>query len=1492
MPVPGGVSDKFGNRFEGRWTVLNMAMVLGETANSIWLEPWDDSGEGIEFTLRSAQGDSHHQVKRQVSGSVQWTIKRLDQVEVLASAKAHLAEPAATFAFVSTSPSMLHSLVETANTSDSYEGFRGQLNKEDDQSFRDLVARWDPWTEEQAYGALRRIEAPIIDEATLIKMVRGNVASLVEGDPDSVVDFLAAYALDHLTQDIGASALWAHLKGRGHEPRDWWRNESVVHRFAEQRQRVLIETARSLIAGVVIPRDIVEELTTILTSDQSGQLVVVVGDAGTGKTVVLAELVTRVGAAGMEVLPLRVDRLTAAGFAAPQTAADIGERLHLPASPAAVLANLARGRRAVLVVDQLDAVSLLSGRNPAAFEAIDEVIRQALDHPNVSVLVACRRYDLENDPRLRSLRQAPNARVCDVGRFTPEQVSATLAQNGVDASTFNQRQLDLMRNALNLRLFLESGGGPGGWFETRKDLFDKYWPEKRRRTTERLGRDARWTEVVDWMTAEIDRTRSLSVPFTILDPWEHDAEAMVSEGVLVRDDELVAFTHQAFFDYAFARRFVASGDDVLAFAIGGHQQLFQRAQLREILVHIRDVDHPRFLRTVRELLERSDVRFHLKDAALALLAELDNPTIDEWSLVRDGIRDLDQAVAGRLRGVVAGRGEWFDCALSDGWLAAGLASDDAATAGEFVTIVGRAQRVRPAAVASLLAPFVGAGGDWPSRLAYVVRLADLTLDREFLDLVLLAIAAGDLDAVKPFAVNGTFWDEAYQLARAKPAWAAEFARAYLDREIARGGAGNERKALEEIPDPLDREFFTRIAEAAPEAYLDHVMPWILAVADVTTRPGAHKYDSFSSRWPGEPLKLEDALVAGADRALRALADADAGALDHWRRIFATANSETANYLLLRLGTAAPAEEGPDVAQFLINEPSRLHSATGSDYHWVAREFVVAASPSLSGEVSASLQTVILDYYPEWERTSRGQASRGEAQWKLLSAFSEAALTDGSRRRLRELRHKFGDGAPAPPVGITVSRIGSPIPDEVADRVTDEQWLGALRKHGSDEIAWDKPLERAGGVHQLAQTLFARTLADPRRFAALALRFVHDVPSRYMDDVLRGLQQTSVEVPLDEVLAVCARAHALPNHPCGRGIADVIGKRAHEELPQDALDLVSWYATNAADPASSSRPIGGDNLTEAYLIDSHALNCDRGRALLAIADLIRGKPSRLQSLRTAIENGASDRIDAVRAAAAQALLASLGQDRDFVVASLRRVLLDASDALLATRAVARLVSYFAQTDFAMWRDVLDRMSSSSDSQVLRLGASSAALASFRNPDAGALVNAALAGSEHERLGVADVAAANVTHEEFSEVAELWACTLFTDASSEVRREAATAVSSLPPESLGDHRELLRSFLASPSFDDNPGLFFRHLAESATVPADLQLDACERYVQSAKGAAGDLRTAAAASAGDVSRIAVRVHDQGDAKIREKALDIIDELLKVAAYGIGEAIEKYER
>ena len=55
MPLPGGAAEKFGNRYERRWTVACLLDVMDEKADSIRLEPPEPEGQGFEFWIRETR---------------------------------------------------------------------------------------------------------------------------------------------------------------------------------------------------------------------------------------------------------------------------------------------------------------------------------------------------------------------------------------------------------------------------------------------------------------------------------------------------------------------------------------------------------------------------------------------------------------------------------------------------------------------------------------------------------------------------------------------------------------------------------------------------------------------------------------------------------------------------------------------------------------------------------------------------------------------------------------------------------------------------------------------------------------------------------------------------------------------------------------------------------------------------------------------------------------------------------------------------------------------------------------------------------------------------------------------------------------------------------------------------------------------------------------------------------------------------------------------
>src|SRR5262249_8401380 len=62
-------------------------------------------------------------------------------------------------------------------------------------------------------------------------------------------------------------------------------------------------------------------------------------------------------------------------------------------------------------------------------------------------------------------------------------------------------------------------------------------------------------------------------------------------------------------------------------------ELFRRAQVRQVLIHLRADESERFVAEVEGLLGDHAIRFHIKEVVLALLRAVEDPTQPEWQLV-------------------------------------------------------------------------------------------------------------------------------------------------------------------------------------------------------------------------------------------------------------------------------------------------------------------------------------------------------------------------------------------------------------------------------------------------------------------------------------------------------------------------------------------------------------------------------------------------------------------------------------------------------------------------------------------------------------------------------------------------------------------------------------------------------------------------------------------------------------------------------------------
>ncbi len=686
MPPPGDNAGKLGHRYEGIWTIDCLLQLAAGESQSLTVELIDHEGRGIEFVVRHLDGTREfHSAKRQRSEG-EWSLAVLTRPsgttgrsilkDLFDKLGASLDNRCC---FVSsTGANDLRELAERARALDTADAFLKALTS---KRLRDYFERYllpltsnDPTL---AHDFLRRTRVTLIDQASLTAKVEQRIAYLVyrldlpEVFGTEVRELLGGFISDHLGTEIRGEDVWRYLLGFRYAKRHW-AADPTIHDCVRRGNQTCIRTVESeLINGMHIGREESQSIVDGVTCANGSPIILVSAAAGAGKSCVLAQAVQALEARGVPLLVVRMDRHDAA-----HNTQDIGRHMELPRSPAVVLAGLANGGDCVLLIDQVDAISQVSGRYPHLWEVFDSLCVEADAYPKMRLVIACRDFDLEHDRRLRKLRRSNQVKQIAVPPLSPQAIDAAILEAGCDPASLTPQEKALLGTPLHLYLFLNNPDGEQQQVPFRNigDLFDRYWDRKEKSIAAREGHASGWIKVIDRLCETMSRDFTVYAPRVILDEWTTTVDAMMSEHVLVLDGNQVRFFHESFFDYAFARRFLARGNTLLEFLRSSEQHLFRRSQVRQVLAFQRDQDYETYLAELRALLADSGVRFHIKRLVVGWLGSLSDPKPGEWKIVEAMLpdHDLRRHILPSIRNSLP----WFDLLFTQGILSGWLASDD------------------------------------------------------------------------------------------------------------------------------------------------------------------------------------------------------------------------------------------------------------------------------------------------------------------------------------------------------------------------------------------------------------------------------------------------------------------------------------------------------------------------------------------------------------------------------------------------------------------------------------------------------------------------------------------------------------------------------------------------------------------------------------------------------------------------------------------------
>ena len=1537
---PGGHADKMGNRYEGRWVVSQLLRLLAEDLTRVQVEVVGDEERGVDLWVERPDGVRLAQQCKIGNGrNDRWSVADLASRGILGAMQMHLeANEQNEFVLITTLPSaVLQGICESARRSDGnpesfYEHQIQKLGDARRKVFGQYCERMgvdetSASDRARAYSFLRRTHIETWPAGISgYERLLGEAGMLVTGDPRATVALLADYAIEQLRKPLDAATVWSYLDSCKMHPRRVAQDLRVVPAIRELQQQFTASIEQDLIGGSLMPREATVE---ILRAIEDRAVVAVHGHPGQGKSGVLLEAFKKLTQDHVECLPIRLDRQIPRG-----TTRDFGSSLGLPESPVTCLVEAAAGRRSVLVLDQLDALRWTSHHSLEALEVCKALVREVRAQRDLgaemSVILACRSYDIQNDPEIKKWLAAEKGRddtliEVAVGDLKSEDVQAAVANAGLDVGLLTQRQLEILASPQQLAMWLRIAASGGSLdFQSRVQLMREYWSS---RTQEMVAAGADVASVQASLASIVDfmeQNASLTAPVAILRNAV-EIDPLLSAGILRQAGVIVSFAHQSYLDFQIASRVVrdlySTGRTLVEWLGALHEQsLFRREQLRQALCLMSEEGGTTFDTTIAAMLDSDEVRFHLKHLCLEVVGQLESPSDALITALVSRANDAawtDHVLATVFRGHPALIHPLIQRGIIAKWLS------DETTCNAALWLLRSVAESLPDDVVTVLEPLADED-DWQARVLNCLAWNAQDDSDSMFELRLRLARAG---VFRDYVA----WPE-LQPGRRLQLLEAALETSTPDSFRERLGAARRRSRFEHWTND-DLRALLDAARADPTEAWRLAIRQIRRLAPVVDEPfGALQQwldsDKAQLRQGVEGVPHGLTRIALESGSILARTDGEAcwDATAELREL----ESPVIENILVEAYALLPSSLANRAIEWLLQDTRRFGLGTGRhEPMWMpTRRLVEALSPFCDENVFDQLEEAIRSYHlptekrdaeywlTTWKRGYYGDYW-GRCQHFLLPALPDERCKTNTLLLVDVLARKY-DQYPeerflSSPSGIG-GYVGSTLSDDLT-RISDDAWLGIVSNEEVPEEGWTR--RKQVGDDRVAESSipqFARRLEHvakrfPERFALLALEFPPNVHSRYKTAILDAMKATDssnvpeeergewAPAPVDLLEEVLAKFSDEDSRDFASAFCWLISNRAEDVWSDAALERLMRFATDHPDPKPDALAVtdaGGDfrasKATPEGLL-TNALNCVRGVAGRAIGSLLRAHPELLEKMTATLQGLCDDDHPAVRVAGIEACLPVLAIDKDLAMAYFQRAC-EKDPRVTATRSGAYFFNCGMESHSEILTPLIMQMVDSGLPEVSKEGAKEiAARCVFGSPFESKL-RECLDGSTPQRQGVAQVASYLVTKQEYFEACTPLVTQLMNDPDSVVRSELRRLVRSQELFKLPEGRDLIRQFVGSAAFLDDPtGLLYgldEHTGD--LIPfADVIFAAASQFVGPLLEASRGYSQAIVIDVGHMNRLLLRLYEQAVStsatEIINRCLDAWDSMFKQRVGGANE-------
>lgn len=690
MPLElGGRADKAGNKYEINSIIYELLKVISEDNYSIIIEALGDDEIGTDILVTSIHGiKEHQQCKASNASKEYWDLVDLKSRNILQNWKYQLSRDEKRQVSL-ISPVGCKFMVDlhdramntSSNFNDFYEFQIKRSSKEFWKFYENFCIGMGLETSNQndiirSIDLLQRINLKQISEYTLRESIQQKIGYYFCSDKEVVYNALLTLIIngDILGKEISATVLY-----------DYFTEKKIYMRLLDRDKRLMPQISvlnqeyrrsfKSLKEGLIHRT----EFNTCIDAIQKEQSFIISGNAGYGKSGCTEAILSYCESNHIPHIALKLDRKI------PRKSCEIwGNDLGFPCSIAYALDSVSKGQKAIIILDQLDALRWTQANSSEALTVCMELISQiryinyARDNKIVIVFV-CREYDLHNDNNISALFKtgSDNKSGEEWKKVVVNEFDETVVKKVVGSkyNNLNLKLKRLLRVPSNLFIWQHlDKNETGDECNTTSHLIEKWYQQICKKSIQVGVQEKVVQETLDYIVEVLDRIGRLYAPVKIIKAEQIGLDYLVYSEMIVIDESRVGFVHQSILDYFISTRMMQQFYEGIHIEkiIGpkNKQSPSKRYQVQMFLQNLLEFNSNDFLTVGKQMQESDYIRFYVKYVFYEMLGQISEPDKNVVEFILENCRD-ERCVDYLISNVVYGNHSYIkvlrECGLLEQW---------------------------------------------------------------------------------------------------------------------------------------------------------------------------------------------------------------------------------------------------------------------------------------------------------------------------------------------------------------------------------------------------------------------------------------------------------------------------------------------------------------------------------------------------------------------------------------------------------------------------------------------------------------------------------------------------------------------------------------------------------------------------------------------------------------------------------------------------------